>query len=248
MKKIYIQLLIVVIGIALCVFSIRGIKTYFYETYKKSESYTLVYSDILNINKSANILETATTEVTSNEITTTEIASNEIINNDIDISTMITTKKIDIDNLIETAKEKIGSISYDGKIIYDNMTKKELVDKLNRNLNSTLVNTGIYFVDYYLKTGLDPYLAVAIVLHETGCKWECSNLVKENYNIGGLKGTNGYLKFDSLESGINGYLDILYNDYYKEGLTTPELINPKYAASETWSEKINNYINQIRES
>ena len=40
----------------------------------------------------------------------------------------------------------------------------------------------------------------------------------------------------------------IYNNYYSKGLTTPELINPKYAASTTWSEKINNYINSIRES
>ena len=61
-------------------------------------------------------------------------------------------------------------------------------------------------------------------------------------------GGGSYMKYDTLEEGINGYLDMLYNNYYSKGLTTPELINPRYAGSETWSEKINNYINSIRES
>mgnify|MGYP002511620479 CR=1 FL=1 len=33
------------------------------------------------------------------------------------------------------------------------------------------------------------YLAVAIVLHETGCKWTCSKLVRECNNVGGMKGS-----------------------------------------------------------
>ena len=136
-------------------------------------------------------------------------------------------------------------------VIGDNPGKDE---QLNKNLNSTLSNTGYFFADYYRKTGLDPYLSVSIVLHETGCKWNCSSLVTDCNNIGGMRGgekqcgSTGYRAYDSLEEGINGYLDMLYNNYYKEGLTTPELINPKYAASTTWSTKINNYINEIRAS
>ena len=78
-------------------------------------------------------------------------------------------------------------IEDDGSVIYDGLTITELTEKLNKNLNSTLSNTGIYFANYYIKTGLDPYLSVSIVLHETGCKWNCSTLVKECNNIGGIK-------------------------------------------------------------
>ena len=148
----------------------------------------------------------------------------------------------------EVKNKEYKEIVDDGSIIYDNLTLTELVNKLNKNLNSTLTNTGIYFATYYQNTGLDPYLSVAIVLHETGCYWICSKLVTENYNIGGLRGTNGYMKFNTLEEGINGFLDILYNNYYSKGLTTPELINTKYASSTTWSEKINNYIEKIKTS
>ena len=156
-------------------------------------------------------------------------------------------------NIIDTIKTQPKTID-DDSIVYDGLTLTELTDKLNKNLNSDLTNSGHYFAEYTKKTGLDPYLAVAIVLHETGCKWSCSTLVRECNNIGGMKGegekcnSSGFVRYNTLEDGINGYLDMLYNNYYSQGLTTAELINPKYAASTTWSAKINNYIEQIRAS
>ena len=139
------------------------------------------------------------------------------------------------------------------EIVYDGLTRQELIDKLNRNLNSTLSGTGEIFADKALNLGIDPYLAVAIVLHETGCSWDCSDLVKYCYNVGGQKGSPGcgngsYMAFSSLDEGIDSFMNNLYNNYYAYGLTTPETINPKYAASTTWASSINNYINKIKAS
>lgn len=139
------------------------------------------------------------------------------------------------------------------EIVYDNLTLTELIEKLNKNLYSTLDATGHYFADYTKETGLDPYLALAIVLHETGCKWGCSKFVKECNNIGGMKGTpscNGgsYRSYNTLEEGINSYLDMIFNNYYSIGLTTPELMNPKYAESTAWAEAVNKYIETIKNS
>jgi len=138
-------------------------------------------------------------------------------------------------------------------IVWDGLTKDELIERLNKNLYDTMEGTGEYFADYTIKTGMDPYLAISIINLETGCKWGCSYLTKACFNIGGLKGgpsCNGgsYMKFDSLEEGITGYLDILYNGYWSKGLTTPELMNPKYAASSKWAEKVNKYYDAIKES
>ena len=60
-------------------------------------------------------------------------------------------------------------------IVYDNMTLDELAEKLNRSLNSTLSGQGYTFASYAVEQNIDPYLSVAIVLHETGCKWTCSS-------------------------------------------------------------------------
>lgn len=137
-------------------------------------------------------------------------------------------------------------------IVYDGMTLNELAEKLNRSLKSTLSGTGMSFAKYAIDMGIDPYLAVAIVLHETGCNHgTCSKQVRECYNVGGMKGgpsCNGtsYKKFNSLDDGIYSFMYNLKENYYDKGLTTPEQMNKKYAASKAWAGKIHHYINKIK--
>lgn len=136
-------------------------------------------------------------------------------------------------------------------IVYDGLTMNQLAEKLDRSLNSTIAGKGYTFASESLALGIDPYLAVAIVLHETGCSWDCSYLVKACNNVGGMKGSPGcnggsYAAFSSLDDGIRSYLSNLYRNYYAYGLNTPETIGPKYAASTSWSSKVNWYISSIR--
>lgn len=151
----------------------------------------------------------------------------------------------------ESVVEEIEEAVIVEEKVYNDMTLNELADKLNRSLNSTISNQGFLIASYALERGVDPYLAVAIMLLETGCKWECSTLVKSCNNVGGQKGSprcgNGsYKRFDSLETGIRGFIDNLANNYYAYGLTTPEAMNRKYAESTEWASKVNSYIDQIR--
>ena len=136
-------------------------------------------------------------------------------------------------------------------IVYDGMTLTELAEKLNRTLKSTLSGTGMSFAKYAIDMNIDPYLAVAIVLHETGCNGTCSKQVRQCYNVGGMKGgpsCNGtsYKKFNSLDDGIYSFMYNLKTNYYDKGLTTPEQMNKKYAASKAWAGKIHHYINKIK--
>ncbi len=133
-------------------------------------------------------------------------------------------------------------------IIYDNLTMEQLVNKLNKSLNSSLKGTGNLYAKYALEQGVDPYLATAITLHETGCKWSCSSAVKNHNNVGGMMSGGSLIHFDTLESGISSFISNLKRNYYDKGLNTPELMNKKYAASSTWATKINNYINIIKAS
>lgn len=139
------------------------------------------------------------------------------------------------------------------KIVWDNLTEEELTFKLNKNLYSTLSNTGSHFAKYTSETGLDPYLAISIVNLETGCKWGCSYLARTCNNIGGIKGSpscNGssYRRYDTLEEGIKSYLDLIYYNYYSIGLDDPYKMNSKYAESSTWAEKVNNYYQEVKET
>lgn len=137
------------------------------------------------------------------------------------------------------------------EIVYDGMTLNELAAKLDRYLKSNLSGMGMVYATKSLELGVDPYLAVAISMHETGCKWGCSKLTRECNNVGGMKGRpncgNGsYRKFDTLEEGITKFIENIAYNYYAYGLTTPEAMNHKYAESKTWATKVNNYINEIK--
>lgn len=154
-----------------------------------------------------------------------------------------------VDENITTTEEVTTTTTR--KVVWDDLTVEELTLKLNKNLYSDLEGMGEHFARYTEETGLDPYLAVAIVNLETGCKWGCSTLARSCNNIGGIKGNpscNGgsYKRFDTLEEGIKSYLDLVYYNYYSVGLDTAEKMNPKYAESTSWAFKVNNYYNDIK--
>lgn len=142
--------------------------------------------------------------------------------------------------------KKLDEIIIKNTPVYDNLTKEELINKINNNLYNELSGYGEYIVNKTLGYNMNPYLVVAIMLEETGCSYSCSKILKTKNNVGGMKGINGYMSFNTLEEGINKYIDNLYYNYYSKGLTTPELMNPKYAESTLWASKINKYINKIK--
>ena len=161
--------------------------------------------------------------------------------------------KNQIKEIIEDKKQADYEAYLQSLIVYDGLTMDELVAKLDKNLKSTLAGKGRLFAEYSLEIGLDPYLDVSIVLLETGCNWECSGLVKQCNNVGGIKGSPGcwggsYQRYSSLDTGIKSFMDLLYNNYYSKGLKTPEQINPKYAESKTWAQKVNKYIEKVKAS
>lgn len=136
-------------------------------------------------------------------------------------------------------------------IVYDGLTMDELAEKLDRSLKNELHGYGRLYAEYSLANGVDPYIAVAISLHETGCNGHCSNLMLSCNNVGGQKGSpvcgsGGYRGFDTLEDGIKGFIDNLSKNYFGMGLNTPELMNPKYAGSTSWASKVNYYVDTIK--
>ena len=155
---------------------------------------------------------------------------------------------IKIDSIAELKKE--GNVTKK-VIVYDVMTMSELAEKLNRSLKSTIAGKGDVFASYSLERGVDPYLAVSIMLLETGCNWSCSSLMRKCNNVGGQKGSpscdgGSYKSYPSLDEGIKGFIDNIADNYYAYGLTTPESMNKKYAESNMWAIKVNNYISSVK--
>ena len=155
---------------------------------------------------------------------------------------------IKIDSIAELKKE--GNVTKK-VIVYDGMTLNELTEKLNRSLKSTIAGKGDVFASYSLERGVDPYLAVSIMLLEIGCNWSCSSLMRKCNNVGGQKGSpscdgGSYRAYPSLDEGIKGFIDNIADNYYAYGLTTPEAMNKKYAESNMWAIKVNNYISSVK--
>lgn len=140
--------------------------------------------------------------------------------------------------------------------VYEGMTLQELGEKLNRSLGEDVIaGKGELIASECLNRGVDPYLATAVILHETGCASSngCSNIAKTCNNFGGQKGSpscNGksFKQYDSVDEGLVGMIDNLARNYYEKGLNTPETIGPKYCEGNEWAGKINWFIEKIRNS
>ena len=132
--------------------------------------------------------------------------------------------------------------------VFDGLTMEELTDKLNRNLGSDLSGMGYAYANYSIELGVDPYLAVAISMHETGCIWNCSYLAKTCHNVGGMKGSGcgEYAGYDTMEEGIYAFIANIKKNYVDFGLYTADSMNPKYAEDPTWSSKVNKYYDKIK--
>ena len=177
-----------------------------------------------------------------------------------DIIDLSDSKNINVD--VEAAEsivsdiliEKVDNSAIYPEIVYEGMTLEQLGEKLDRNLKSTLSGYGYTIAKYAIEYDVDPYMAVAIILHETGCNsGKCSTLVRKCNNVGGMKGgpscgNGSYKRFSTLDKGIESFMRNLSNNYIKKGLTTPEAINKKYAASNSWSGRVKYYINKIKNS
>lgn len=133
-------------------------------------------------------------------------------------------------------------------VVYDGLSLNELASKLERSMKNELSGFGYLYASYSLEKGVDPYLALAISLEETGCNFNCSNLVKSCNNVGGMKGTGcgAYGYFNTLDDGIRAFIDNIYKNYVSYGLNTADEMNPKYAENPLWSSNVNNYISIIR--
>ena len=173
------------------------------------------------------------------------------------IEKIVNSEKLETANKEEIDTEKAEEVENIDKeveeivepaIVYDGLTLEELSSKLDKTLSSTLSGKGHIYASYSLEKGVDPYLAVAITMEETGCAWGCSNLVVSCNNVGGMKGSGcgAYASFSSIDDGIRAFIDNIARNYVAYGLTTAETMNPKYAENPNWANNVNAYIERIK--
>ena len=187
--------------------------------------------DVLNVNVSNNVAISADKEVKE--------SSNSNTNN---------TNVIKM-SLNETTDREVAEAVSLRLEVFDGLTMDELAEKLNRSLgNAALAGKGYLIASHSLSKGVDPYVVTAIMIHETGRG--TSRMARECNNVAGQKGApscmGSYKGYATIDDGIKGAIDNLYNNYYARGLTTVEAIGPRYAESGTWVSMINGYVNSIR--
>lgn len=145
---------------------------------------------------------------------------------------------------METAPAAVSRVE-----VFEGMTIEEIAAQLDKSLKNDISGKGMVIANKCIELGVNPYVATAIILHETGCgQNQCSNIARNCYNFGGQKGAGcgAYKKYNSVDEGLEGMISNLYRNYYSRGLVTVETIGPKYAESDTWISKINWYVNKIR--
>lgn len=151
--------------------------------------------------------------------------------------------------LLKEIKVETTNASILRQEVFEGMTLDELAEKINRTLKNEISGQGYTIANKCIELGVDPYIATAIIMHETGCgQNSCSNIARNCFNFGGQKGygCGAYKRYNSIEDGLEGMITNLYNNYYAYGLNTVEAIGPRYAESTTWVGKINWYVNKIR--
>ncbi len=101
-------------------------------------------------------------------------------------------------------------------------------------------------------TDSETYLAISISKHETG-KWTSIAFNKKN-NWGGICNSNGIKSYASKEDGLDAFLNLLMNRYFKQGLNTIEQIGKVYCPigadndpnglNKYWVPYVTNYYNE----
>ena len=95
--------------------------------------------------------------------------------------------------------------------------------------------------------GIDPYLAIAISRHETG-NWT-SELCLEGNNFGGMRGSNNWYTYDSIDSGIDAFCKML-KDYKNNGMGTINTMANTYCGdnSSHWINSVEYFYEQEKDN
>ena len=130
------------------------------------------------------------------------------------------------------------------ELTYNGETLSEIASKLDSKFKGSLTGKGEFFANLCIEKGMDPYLLAAMSVHETA--YGKSNAAMTKYNYGGIMCSGKLCTYSSIEDGITKFISMVHRVYYSKGLTTPEQINPKYAADPNWSVRVNNHYYNLK--
>lgn len=103
---------------------------------------------------------------------------------------------------------------------------EKVMQAITNNLQGVFLFKSQFIYDTSRKNNVNPMLIAAIIRHETANG--TSKAVKELNNPGGLMGSNGLMKFSTLEAGIEKMCRVIKEEYIDKGYTSIEQIQKKY--------------------
>lgn len=172
-------------------------------------------------------------------------------------------------NLIIKIKQKTNlnnsAIMDDLDVMLDNNLSYEDVDaitignKINNYLKGELSGYGELISKYSIVNNVNPYLISAMIIENTECSETCSVLVTKCNNVGKLTFNKDsltetscfggyYQSFKSIDDSIKVYIKYVKNNFYDKELTTPSNIYKKYNKDVRWVFRVNNIMDNIKNS
>lgn len=116
----------------------------------------------------------------------------------------------------------------------DMIERNNKLNNLDKSDPKTLIKMACEIYD------LDYTLAISIARLETANF--TSDIYVQNNNVGGMRYENDWIYYNSLMEGVNAFVINLKDNYINQGLTTPELIQPKYCPTNdggsNWLEQV----------
>lgn len=122
----------------------------------------------------------------------------------------------------------------------DYAIKKRAIIRVLKANNSPMIEFADSFVKACITYNIDCYLLPSIAGHESGFGRMVAAGTNNAFGWGG-----GYIPFKNWGEGIATVAAGLRSNYITQGPITPEMIGPRYAASTTWSAKINYYMSRF---
>lgn len=197
-----------------------------------------------------NFVKIKTDEQTSISLKNEDISKDNVINEALDASHSEEIKEKEIELQKKFREEKKKKEEENRRKAEEEKRKAmnaSVVSKLSNSLSGVLSGKAEFFTETCKEYGVDPYLAAAISIWETG--HGTSALAVNNNNIGGMRYGGQWLYFDTIEAGIEAFVKNIANNYISYGMTTPETMVNKYAeGSAGWVNGVNSIIYTIENS
>lgn len=116
-------------------------------------------------------------------------------------------------------------------------------EQLNKVLKGKLAGTGEIFLKYANMYKINPAIAAAIAMHESG---GTSNLAKTKNNFFGMRNKNGWMSFSSVDEGIRRGISNISRNYVNKGKNSLQKMVKDYAeGGKDWIPQTSAFYKQI---